>query len=184
MRIAKAIWVFVAVLFISLAATVPADAQEVTCGWCAEGNFEVILPDGSEPICWGCHAFPWGGNLCGWDGHDWPQTSCARCGGNPSFCHHLRWDGPCHIPCGPDGGLVAELSGIQGALDQGDVAVVASALLRERTDASLEYIPEAGRISVLLACSPDRVGHVIPVSPTVREKLEAELLMRAADIEL
>jgi hypothetical protein len=76
------------------------------------------------------------------------------------------------------------LSGILEALDRGNVAVVASTLVRERTDASLDYIPEEGRINIVLACSPDRVNRVIPVLPKVREKLEAELLMRAVDVSL
>lgn len=174
---------FIAVLCISLAAPTPANAQEadaggLTCGWCSEGNVRFTWPDGSESYCWGCHAFLYGGSACGWEGHDLPNTSCRRCGGTSS-CHQDFRDGPCHIPCGPDGDLVAELSDIREALDQGDVRAVASSLVRERTDASLEYTPGAGRINVILACTPDRVDHMIPVLPKVREKLDAELLMRA-----
>lgn len=183
MRITTVLWTLVAALFISLAAPTPVDAQGVTCGWCSEGNMGVIFPDGSEATCWGCHAFFMGGDLCGWEGHDWPDTSCRRCGGT-SDCHQLPRYGPCHIRCGPDGDLFAELSGILEALDRGNVAVVASTLVRERTDASLDYIPEEGRINIVLACSPDRVNRVIPVLPKVREKLEAELLMRAVDVSL
>ena len=158
-----------------------AQGEGLTCGWCSSGTINVTWPDGSTTECEDCHAFFRGGDACGWGGSDWPSTICARCGGR-SFCHRLPWPGPCHVLCGPDGDLTAELSGVQEALDQGDVTVVATALLRERAGASLEFVPEAGRIDVVLACSPDRVTHVIPVLPAVRERLEAELSTRAAAI--
>lgn len=149
----------------------------LTCGWCSYGSFIVDWPDGTSTECEDCHAFARGGDECGWEGSDWPSTICARCGGR-SRCHRLPQPGPCHILCGPDGDLMAELSDVHEALDQGDVTVVATALLRERAGASLEFLPESGRIDVVLACSPDRVTLVIPVLPEVRARLEVELSKR------
>ena len=174
----------VAALLVSLAASTPVEAQGVTCGWCSHGTIDVTYPDGSTSSCQYCHAFFRAGDLCGLEGSNWPSTVCARCGGRPSYCHRLPWPGPCHILCGPDGDLSAELSDIQGALENGDVTVVASALLRERSGAALEFVPDAGRIDVVLACSPGRAARTIPVFPEVREKLEAELSMRALGIAM
>ena len=54
--------------------------------------------------------------------------------------------------------------------------VVASALMRERTGFSLEFIPEAGRIDVVMDCNATRAFQTIPVLPQARRSLEYELL--------
>lgn len=63
---------------------------------------------------------------------------------------------------------------IREALDSDDIAVVASALLRDRVGVSVEFIPKSGRID-LLPCDPYRPYHTIPVVPEVREALMGEL---------
>ena len=92
-------------------------------------------------------------------------------------CHRTPQDGLCHILCGPGGDVPRD---IRQALADGDAAVVASILLRESTEASLQFIPEAGRINVVFACNPGKVFDVIPVLPEMRERLEAVLLERRA----
>ena len=176
MATVKKLFPFMAALFVSLAAAASADAQggPVVCGTCAEGDFEVRMPDGSIEDCEGCHAFFRGGNRCV-GASSLPWAICARCGGT-SACHRTPWRGPCHVLCGPRGDDPTD--DVRQALADGNVPVVASILMREEEEASLQFIPEAGRINVTLACSPGQISGVIPVYPEFRGRLEAELLAR------
>ena len=70
---------------------------------------------------------------------------------------------------------MAALTEIEEALGAEDIVLAASALRRERTGVSVEFIPEAGRIDLMVPCHPDRVYHTIPVLPEVRTRLQAEL---------
>ncbi|MDE0235483.1 MAG: hypothetical protein OXU69_03280 [Gemmatimonadota bacterium] len=167
---------FVVVLAMFMASSIRANAQEtgdVTCAWCKEA---AIWTDQD-------HAFPLGGHLCGWSGSG-EGNICSRCGGSSS-CHIIYVPGPCHILCGPDGDATAALTGIQEALDADDMVALASALLLERTGVDVEFIPEGGRIDLLLPCDLTRPFHSIPVSPAVRGPLEMELsayLARNGDV--
>lgn len=124
------------------------------------------------------HGFTLNGRGCGVEESmpDHPTPSqCVRCGGT-SECHYRRKVGPCHIPCGPDGDeAVAAVTEIQEAMDTEDVAVVASALVKERSGVSVEFIPEGGRIDLIVPCHPSMPFRTIPVVPKVREALVAEL---------
>ena len=137
-----------------------------------------------EPVCWWCieeggmHSFTLNGRGCGSEGEypDHPAPSqCVRCGGT-SECHYRRKAGPCHIACGPDGDeAVVAVTEIQEAMETEDVAVVASALMKERSGVSVEFIPEGGRIDLVLPCHPSMPFRTIPVVPEFREALVAEL---------
>ncbi|MXW16600.1 MAG: hypothetical protein F4Z83_03455 [Gemmatimonadetes bacterium] len=152
----------------------------LTCGWCI---MERDLWVGPGVIILGPveHSFPNGGNECGWDGHDEPGAMCSRCGGT-SDCHIEFRTGGCHIACGPAGGdVAAALTEVEDALDRGDVTAVASALLEPRTGLSFDFIPEAGRIDLFLACTPDRAFVTIPVPPEARDRLAAAVPGLSAD---
>lgn len=154
-------------LLLFLVPSESAEAQslgEVVCWWCTEED--------------GMHAFTLNGQGCGSEGEypDNPVPSqCVRCGGT-SECHYRRKVGPCHIPCGPDGDeAVVAVTEIQEAMETEDVAVVASALMKERSGVSVEFIPEGGRIDLVLPCRPSMPFRTIPVVPELREALVAEL---------
>lgn len=150
----------------------PSSAQGLTCGWC--NRYEG--PDGSE-----VHKFPFGGDEC-----EWPPTyhgTCARCGGT-SDCHDDWEPGDCHIECGEGGGegegsgdLAQAVEAIETGLETRDMTIVAAALLHDyRSGLQVEYLPEAGRIEFILACSPWGTARTVPVPPgDVRVALEAEL---------
>lgn len=163
-------YLFVAAVFAPLLASAPAEAQ-LTCGWCEE-DIRAGVTVGGWFYVGLAHRFPGGGNECGWDGSG-QGHACSRCGGADSHCHVGWWTLGCHIPCGPTGGAQAALTDIQGALDSGDMTLVASALLQDRSDVSVEFVPEAGSIDLMLSCDPERVFHSIPISPDARVKLEA-----------
>lgn len=111
-------------------------------------------------------------NECGWDGHDDPGAGCARCGGS-SFCHDQWWGGGCHIPCGPAGDAYAVAAEVEDALERGDVAAIALALHKPQEGVSLDFIPAAGRIDVILPCDPNSAFRTIPVPPAARDRLQA-----------
>jgi hypothetical protein len=67
------------------------------------------------------------------------------------------------------------LTEVEDALESGDVTAVASALLEPRTGFSFEFIPEAGRIDLFLACDLNRAVGTIPVLPEARDRLAAAL---------
>ena len=123
MVIAKRMYVFVAALFVFIAASTPVEAQflgEVVCWWCVEQDGE--------------HGFTLNGRGCGSEGEypDNPDAAqCVRCG-NTSQCHEGNMPGPCHIACGSAGDAVTALAEIQQALESDDITEVASALLMER----------------------------------------------------
>ena len=187
--IARKTYLLVAGLLIVLAASAPVEVEAqdggggLTCGWCVHGiHGGVRVPGGIEGVL--KHIFPYGGNGCGWEGHDLLFAECSRCGGPDSHCHTQWWDGYCHILCGPEGdamaALTAALTEIEEALGAEDIALAASALRRERTGVSVEFSPGAGRIDLMLPCEPDRVYHTIPVLPEVRTRLQAELQASAS----
>ena len=172
MAIPRRMYLFMAALFLSLAASAPVEGQDqgLTCAWCWESGGD--WHPGGGPLV---HHFIANGELCGWEGSGHgDQMSCARCG-RTSTCHGYDDPGPCHIACGPEGDAMAALTEIREALDSDDVAVVASALLRDRVGVSVEFIPKSGRIDLLLPCDPYRPYHTIPVVPEVREALMGEL---------
>lgn len=172
---------YLATLLFAMAiiAVVPAPTSaQLSCGWCVEETF-----GGWHPVI---HGFPNGADECGWDGRE-TATSCSRCGGT-SGCHGL-YDpklsaGPCHIQCGPEGGdglggeeptLAQAISTIQGGLDAENLEVVAAMVLDGTDDLSIEYLPESGRIEMLLSCDRTTPAHTIPVPPGVRKALDAEI---------
>ena len=170
MAIAKRMYVILATLFVCLAATAPMEAQ-LTCGWClTRGTLYtgpgIILVGDIE------HRFPGGGDECGWDGHDECGVQCSRCGGKESTCHTDWWVGICHVPCGTAvNDALATLTEIEEAFDTDDMAVVATVLSKNRTGVSVEFIPDAGRIDLILANDPGRPFHTIPVLPDARDRL-------------
>ena len=154
-----------------------AGSAQLTCGWCAE--WESIPGYGLGPF----HAFATeGGDQCGWPkptASDGGQVTCNRCGGD-SRCHIVIERGPCHILCGPAGDLAEAAREVQKGFDDGDLTLVARAILRERGDVSVEYIPRAGRINFVLPCDPTRIVHTIAVLPAVRRALNARIAGRIA----
>ena len=176
--ISRKTYLFVAALFVFLAASVPVDAQDVTCGWCTMHGDLVDSGPGWAEYENVTHAFPGGGNECGWDGRNDESIVggpvCARCGGT-SDCHTEEQDGICHIACGPLGDLFSALTDVEEALESGDMIAVASALRQQRTGVFFEFIPEGGRIDVVLACDPDSAYDAIPVLPEARGRLQAAL---------
>ena len=176
MKITRKMYLFVAALFVILAAGLPTEAEAqgggLTCGWCVP-RIDVWVDPGIIIIFPMKHAFPGGGNECGWGGRDDAGATCSRCGGS-SHCHIDFWWGSCHIACGPTGGdVAAALTEVEDALGSGDVTAVASALLDPNPGFSFEFIPEAGRIDFFLACDPDRAFRTIPVLPEARDRLAA-----------
>lgn len=148
------------------ATSAPATAQ-LTCGWC----FGPAYGSGSDAG----HGFPYAGGECGWRGSQFGMN-CARCGGDGSSCHVPIQTGSCHIPCGPAGDeATAALTDIREALESDDVTAVAVALLQQRPGVSAEFIPEGGRIDLILSCDPSAAFLSIPVLPDTRKDLEAEL---------
>ena len=178
MEIARKTYLFVAALFVFLVGSLPNEVEAqgggLTCGWCIMERDVLVGPGIIIPIGPWEHAFPGGGNACGWEGHDEPGAMCSRCGGEDSHCHTDFWTGACHILCGPAGGdVAAALTEVEGALGSGDVTAVASALLDPGTGFSFEFIPEAGRIDLFLVCDPDLAFRTIPVLPEARDRLAA-----------
>lgn len=179
MATARKIYPFVAALFVFLAASPPIQAQDdggggegLTCGWCRAGAFFVGAPSLER----GHHFLFDGGGECLWEGHDSPGVVCSRCGGDQSSCHSdIQDPGYCHILCGPAGDAVVAMAEIRAGLASNDMAVVASALVRDRIGVSVEFVPGAGRIDVILPCDRNRAFATIPVLPGTRHLLEAEL---------
>lgn len=124
------------------------------------------------------HRFPNGGGECGWP----PGDACSRCGGT-SRCH-MAWDtGPCHIPCGPGGGpraMARAVAEIEDALAARNMDAVAAAISSDASDATMEYLPDAGRIDVSLSCNPLVPVRTLPVPPEVRGDLGAALASHAS----
>ena len=158
-----------------LVAANPGDSNaQVTCGWCQSGPHIYIDGDGDAWLLNGHRFLYEGGGECLWEGHDQPATTCVRCGGS-SDCHTwpqmpLWCD---HILCGPAGDAMAAATEIRDALDTSDGSVVASALNRERAGVSVTFIPESGRIDVMLSCDLSKAVETIPVSAELREAIEA-----------
>ena len=155
-----------AALFLFHVSAQQAEAQflgEVVCWWCIEEEGE--------------HGFNLNGQGCGsegeYPGHPAP-SQCVRCGGT-SECHYDDRPGSCHIACGPAGDVLVVETEFQEALENEDITVVASALLKGRTGVSAEFIPEGGRIDLLLPCDPNRPVRIIPVLPQLRDALMVEL---------
>ena len=176
MAIARKTYLFVAALMVFLVGGLPNEVEAqgggLTCGWCIMERWRLTIGGSTYVGPWE-HAFPGGGDECGWDGHDEAGAMCSRCGGT-SFCHRDFQTGNCHILCGPAGGDVsAALTEVEDALESGDVTAVASALLEPRTGFSFEFIPEAGRIDLFLACDLNRAVGTIPVLPEARDRLTA-----------
>ena len=133
-----------------------------------------ITEDGEEYSGYG-HRFPNGGNGCvdmPGGGNPHGHDHCSRCGGTSSC--HSHWErGECHILCGPGG--FAAASAIEEALTTGDAVLAAAALRREWEGVSVEFIPDAGRVDLILACDPNRTFRRLPVLPSVRQRLVTEL---------
>ena len=174
MAITRKMYLFVAALFVCLLSPALTEAQ-VVCGGCVDAYGRGELPDGSEYIGWG-HRFPNGGDGCGdipGGGNPHGHDHCSRCGGT-STCHS-HWEmGICHVLCGPGG--FAAASAIEEALTTGDVVLAAAALRREWEGVSVEFTPEGGRVDLILACDPNRTFRSIPVLPSVRQRLQTELV--------
>ena len=105
-------------------------------------------------------------------------TTCVVCidgGTEDEGCHYALMDGGSRDAC-DDGVLaLAVLTELRDALEGDDITMVASALMRERPGVSAEFIPEGGRIDLILACDPNKPFWTIPVLPELRRALEGEL---------
>lgn len=55
------------------------------------------------------------------------------------------------------------------------MTMIVTALNRDRGGLSVEFVPETGRVDLILGCDPDRAFHSIPISPELRERLETRL---------
>ncbi len=167
MAIARKMFLSLAALFLLFASAQQTEAQflgEVVCWWCIETE------DGQ-------HGFTMNVRGCGSEGEypDHPiPAQCVRCG-KTSECHEENWPGPCHIACGPAGDAVMAQAELQGALESEDISIVAATLLKERSGVIAEFIPDGGRIDLLLSCDPNKPFRTIPVVPTLREALVAAL---------
>ncbi len=181
MEIARRTYLFVAALFVFLVAGLPTEVEAqrggLTCGWCWEMTLET---DGL--VNW----FPRGGDECGWP-NPGAGYVCARCGGT-SHCHgyHSRHRfGPCHILCGGGGGPEDEIprqmalsnavSDLRSGLDDMDLVRVAETISSGHEGFSVEYLPEAGRIDLILACAPSIPAGTVPVPPEIRPALDQAL---------
>lgn len=187
MAIAGKMYPFVAVLFVFLMASMPVEVAAqgggLTCGWCTMDGDLVDSGPGWAEYENVKHAFPGGGNECGWEGRNDESITggpvCARCGGT-STCHSDEQDGMCHIACGPLGDLFAAVTELEDALDGGDITAVASALRQPRTGLFFEFIPEGGRIDVVLTCDPGRAYTAIPLLPEARGRLQTAVTLYTA----
>ena len=169
MEIAWKTYLFVAALMVFLVVGLPNEVEAqgggLTCGWCEELG----------PI----HGFPNGGDKCGWPnpGQDY---QCSRCGGT-SHCHgFISWHawGPCHMACGgttAQQSLSDAVSDLRSGLDVMDLERVAETIASTRDGFSIEYLPEAGRIDLVLACAPSIPAGTVPVPPGIRPSLERAL---------
>ncbi len=175
MTIARKTYLFGTAVLVFLAASAPVElrAQDdgggLTCGWCLQVPISLGIYEIAD-----LHGFPYEGGECGWEGSG-QGHKCSRCGGDGSSCHFLPQIGPCHIACGPEGDGERAYAEIKEALEDDNMTVVASALLRERAGVSVEFVSGAGRIDLLLPCDPNRPFRTIAVLPEARERLEAEL---------
>ena len=167
---------FVAALFVLLVAGWPTEgeAQGLTCGWC----IELDTP-------WGTiHGFVNGGDKCGWP-NPGPAWQCSRCGGT-SMCHGLASPlsgGPCHIPCGGTAmqqSVSDAVSDLRSGLGAMQLERVAEAIVSTRDGFSVEYLPEAGRIDLVLACAPSMPARTVPVPPEIRSALDQAMKEPAA----
>lgn len=149
-------------------------SAQLTCGWCEEWG----------SVIFNHHRFPNGGDKCGWP----PGDGCSRCG-RTSSCHRDWWVGDCHIPCGPDGdpldpeepkALARAVAEIEDALAARKMDAVAVAISSNASNLTMEYLPDAGRIDVLLSCNPLVPARTLPVPPDVRGDLSAALAARAS----
>ena len=181
-------YLFVAGVLVILLGGASAEVEaQLTCGWCLHDGDRIgwTVVEGTEYAVVGnfSHAFPGGGDACGWEGHDdegiLGGPVCARCGGD-SHCHTDYWENMCHRPCGPDGDAFAALTEIEKALGRDEMTTVVAALRKARTGMSVEFIPDAGRIEIMLACDPGRAIGAIPVLPGTRERLEVALILQTA----
>ena len=152
-----------------------AASAQLTCGWCAEW-YDANTREYSHQF-----ASSTGGECL------WPKPGashggtvmCSRCGGDSS-CHDTVKPGTCHILCGPAGGLAEAVGEVQRGFEDGNLTLVAGAILRERAAVSVEYVPKAGRIDFVLPCDPTRTVHTIAVLPAVRRALNARIAVRLA----
>ena len=184
MTIVRKTYLFVAALFVFLAAGSPTEvvAQEgggLTCGWCLEND---------HPVLGWVHWFPNGGDECGWP-NPGSDHQCSACGGS-STCHgfHTTDDTPfgkCHIPCGgttTQMTLSNTVSDLRSGLDAMDLVRVAETIASAGDGFSVEYLPDAGRIDVVLACAPSIPAGTVPVPPEVRSALDRALKESVAAI--
>lgn len=178
MEIAKKTYMFVAALFVFLLVGPPTDVEAqgggLTCGWCIELFIQARGVD--------IHGFPWGGDECGWPNRG-PAYRCSRCGGS-SHCHSLFSEhslGRCHIRCGgtpppEDEEVLAHVvSDLRSGLDAMDLEAVAATIAFPRNGFAVEYLPEAGRIDLVLACDPSVPAATVPVPPVIRPDLDRAL---------
>lgn len=109
-----------------------------------------------------------------------PRAQCSRCGGT-SDCHgFLSWHvlGPCHMACGgttAQRSLSNAVSDLRSGLDATDLDRVAEVITSPRAGFSVEYLPEAGRIDLVLACAPSIPSGTLPVPPEIRSALDQAL---------
>ena len=148
----------------------------VTCGWCEEW-YRITIRGGVIVSEGYLHKFfDSAGDQCLWPRPvpDVGSITCNRCGGT-SYCHTDAQSGPCHMACGGTGDLAEAVGDIRESLAVRDIKRVVSAILRERADLSVKYVPAAGRIDFVPSCDPRRVAHTIAVLPEVRGALDAEM---------
>ena len=105
-------------------------------------------------------------------------------GGLPVRDATVRAEGP--LPVGSDqeplkwgtrvdADAFAVMTEIKDALDRDDVALLAAAVSRDRVGVSAEFIPDGGRIDLILPCDPSVAYQTIPVLPRVNAELTEAL---------
>lgn len=157
-------FVFATAVVLFLAGDTPVEAQEA-CWWSNTVENQ--------------HGFILGGFDCPEDGK-LPGVKCVKCelGKKKEHegCHPALMPGGAHEACDDGTAALAALTEIRDALGGDDVTMLASALMKERAGVSAEFVPEGGRIDLILACDPYKPFRTIPVLPEVRRALEGELL--------
>lgn len=164
MMIATRGFLFATAVVLFLAADTPVEAQEV-CWWSNTVENQ--------------HGFIFGGRHCPED-EKLPGLKCVKCEEGKrkehEGCHPVLMPGGAdHEACDDGTAALVALTEIRDALGGDDVTMLASALMKERAGVSAEFVPEGGRIDLILACDPYKPFRTIPVLPEVRRALEGEL---------
>ena len=75
------------------------------------------------------------------------------------------------------------VSDLRSGLDAMDLERVAESIGSTRDGFSVEYLPEAGRIDLVLACAPSIPAGTVPVTPEIRPALDRAMKEPVAAID-